>query len=417
MARGDRDGGVAGAARQFALRHRVLILSITLSVIGIATGLATANAILGGASFGDAALILSGAALAGVCSLVHTRHAALAFLTAVAPLPGLVWASPMNADAALSIVPVLAYVFAYGVAVMQTQNILIGTLDGGTVEPSYKPFAAAAGLLAALLLIWFWRSAITVAAFQAVLDVVLASASALVVIPVGALVLSFDEAFVAAANRARERRQRLLEIIAVTATPRWGMSISGIALIFLALAWFGAEPEFVHVHIANAKALFAVSLALTFALSASACGGWREGFGATVAAGVAGLSVLWAYASIGKIPLMSLIGVLELVSLVLFLTFCGARRAAAYRRLGDDPSIAQLRAVEELGTPQFFAILGGIAALLPIVALHPSNAAFVVALMFAGAGVLGFAPALATACSVLVSRRRSLRELYGRNKN
>lgn len=410
--RGSGDGGVAGAARQFALRHRVLLLSISLSILGITTGVATANAILGGAPFGDAGLILTGAALAGVCSLVHTHHPALAFLTAVAPLPGLAWAAPMNADAALGIAPVLAYIFAYAVAIMLAQNILVRALDDGTAGQPYKPLAAAAGLMAALTLLWFWRSATAASAMQAVLDVVLAAASALIVMPLGASVLQFDETFVASANRARERRQRLLEKIAMVAVPRWGMSIAGIALIFVALAWFGAEPAISFVP--NAPVLFAVSLGLTFALAVSVCCGWREGFAATIAAGVAGLSVLWGFAFIGRMAPTSPVGVLELVSLALFLMFCGARRAAVYRRLGDDPSIAQLRAVEDLGGPQFFAILGGIAMLLPIVVVHPAYAIYMVALAFAGAGALGFAPALATACGVLLPRRHSLEELYGR---
>jgi drug/metabolite transporter (DMT)-like permease len=108
------------------------------------------------------------------------------------------------------------------------------------------------------------------------------------------------------------------------------------------------------------------------------------------------------------------VGILEVVSLALFLAFCGAGRAAAYRRLGDDSAIARLRAVEDLGGPQLFAILGGIAVLLPFIVVHPANAAYAVALAFAGVGALGFAPALATACEMLVPRRRSVEELYRR---
>jgi hypothetical protein len=233
--------------------------------------------------------------------------------------------------------------------------------------------------------------------------------------PIGESFLHFDEAFVAAANRVRERRQRLLEKIAMTAVPRWGLSIAGIALIFVALAWFGAQPAFSFVHFANAQVIFAVSLGLTFALAVPVCSGWREGFGAPVAAGLAGLVALWAFAAIGEMAPTSPVGIMELVLLALFLAFCGARRAAAYRRLGDDSVIARLRAVEDLGGPQWFAILGGIAALLPFVVVYPANAAYVMALAFAGAGALGFAPALATACGLLVPRRRSVEELYGRH--
>ena len=414
-ASGSGNGGAAGAARQFAHRNRILLLSLALSALGVTTGVATANSILANAPLGAAGLILAGAVLAAACSLLQTRHLALAVLTAAAPLPGLIWAAPASADATFGVVPVLAYAFAYAVAVMLAQNILVRTLDGGEAEHPFKPVAAAAGLMAALSLLWFWRAATDGAASQAVLDVVLAVASTLIVMPIGESFLHFDEGFVTAANRVRERRQRLFEKIAMTAVPRWGMSIAGIALIFVALAWFGAEPAFSFVRFANAPVLFAVSLGLTFALAVPVCAGWREGFGATVAAGLAGLVALWAFAAIGKMTPASAVGVVELLSLALFLAFCGARCAAAYRRLGDDPAIAKLRAVEDLGGPQLFATLGGIAALLPFIAVHPANAAYAAALAFAGAGALGFAPALATACEMLVPRRRSVEELYGRH--
>jgi hypothetical protein len=343
------------------------------------------------------------------------RHLALAVLTAAAPLPGLIWAAPMSADATFGIVPALAYAFAYAVAVMQAHNVLVRALDGQTTENPFKPVVAAAGLMVALALLWFWRTAAGAASFQAVLDVVLAVASTLIVMPIGESFLHFDEMFVATANRVRERRQRLFGKVAMTAVPRWGLSIAGIALIFVALAWFGAQPVFSFVHFANASVIFAVSLGLTFALAVPVCSGWREGFGATVAAGLAGLVGLWAFAAIGEMASTSPVGIMELVLLALFLAFCGARRAAAYRRLGEDSAIARLRAVEDLGGPQWFAILGGIAALLPFVVVHPANAAYVVALAFSGAGALGFAPALATACEMLVPRRRSVEELYGRH--
>jgi hypothetical protein len=412
---GSGDGGAAGAVRQFALRHRVLLLSLALSVLGISTGAASANSILGGASLRDAGLIFAGAVLAAACSLLHTRHLTLALVTAAAPLPGLIWAAPMSGDARYGVVPALAYVFAYAVAVMQAHNVLVRVLDGQTTEYPFKPVGAATGLMAALSLLWFWRAAAGSAAFQAVLDVILAVASTLIVMPIGGSFLRFDEVFVTAANRVRERRQRLFEKIAMVAVPRWGLSIAGIALIFVALAWFGAEPAFSFVHFANASVLLAVSLGLTFALAVPVCSGWREGFGASIAAGLTGLVALWAFAAIGEMEPTSPVGIVEVMSLTLFLALCGARRAAAYRRLGDDPAIARLRAVEDLGGPQSFAILGGIVALLPFVVVHPANVAYAVALAFAGAGALCFAPALVTACEMLVPRRRSVEELYGRH--
>lgn len=413
MAESGREG-VAGAARQFARRYRVVLLSIVFSVIGIATGMATANAILAGASLRDGGIILAGAAVACAVSLVHTRHLGLAFLTAAAPLPGLAWAAPMGGEALFGIVPVLAYVFAYGIAVILAHNILIGTLDGGSSGHPFKPAAVAVGLTAALALLWFWRTATGEAAFQAVLDISLAAASSLIIMPIGELVLNFDEAFVAAANRARERRQRRLEKLAMVSMPRWGMSVAGIAAIFVALAWFGAVPVFSLAQFASAPMRFAASLVLTIAMALIVCGGWRESLAATIAAGLAGLVTLWGLAVAGKMTASSPVGVLEIVSLAAFLAFCGANRAAAFGRLGDEAAIARLRAVEELGGPQFFATLGGIGALLPSVVLHPAFAPFVAGLAFAGVGALAFAPALTTACELLLPRRRSVEELYGR---
>ncbi|MDE2134079.1 MAG: hypothetical protein KGM97_05410 [Alphaproteobacteria bacterium] len=406
------DGNVAGAAMRFALRHRVLLSSAALSALCVWTVGDAARAALGGAPLLEAALILAGAALAAVSLLFYTRHWALALLTAAAPLPGLTWAAPTGAGDAFGAVPLLAYVFAYAVAVVLAHNVLVRTLDSGVVEHPFKPAGAAVALMSAMALSWFWRTPAGAAAYQAVLDAVLAVVSTLIVMPIGAAFLQFDEVFVAVANRARERRQRLFEKIGVVTMPRWGMSIAGIALIFIALAGFGAEPALFSKHFGS---VFAASLGLAFAFSVVVCGGWREGLGVTVAAGLAGLMALWAFAEIRNVAQASRVGVMEIMSLTFFLAFCSARRAAKYRRLGDDPSVARLRAVEDLGGPQLIAVLGGIAAVLPSVVVHHAYAAYPVALAFAGAGAVGFAPALATACAALLPRRRSVEELYGRD--
>jgi hypothetical protein len=153
---------------------------------------------------------------------------------------------------------------------------------------------------------------------------------------------------------------------------------------------------------------------LVFLSATEACGGWREGLSATVVAALVCLMALWGIAVAGKTEPVPLVDILELVSLTLFLVFCGARRARVYRLLGDDPAIARLRAIEELGVPQTFAVLGGIAALIPNAFAHPVAAAYVAALVFAGAGGAALAPAIVTACETLLPRRRSVEELYGK---
>lgn len=409
---GSGHGGPAGAARQFYLRNRSLLLSIVLSVLGVVTGVAAASAFLSGASLRDAALICAGAVLAAAISLLHTRHLALAVLTAAAPLPGLAWAAPLSADARFGAVPMLAYAFAYAVAVMLAQDVIVRTLDGGETENYVRPAAVGVGAAAALALLWFWRSAAGTGAFQAVLDIALAGTSVSFLVLAGASFLHFDEIFVARANRAREHRLRFLEKIAMTAVPRWGMSIAGIALIFVALAWFAAQPAL--AYFPNAEAIAAASIGVLFALAFFACGGWREGLAATIVSVLVCMIALWAFAAVIRTAPQAHIGLLELVALVLFLVSCAFRRAQAHRRLGDDPAIARLRAVEELGGAQFFAILGGVAVLLPAAFFRSGVVAYVIALAFAVVAVIGFAPAVVTAAELLLPRRRSLEELYGR---
>ena len=407
------DGGAAGAARQFYSRHHLILLSVALCALGIATGTATVLALHNGASFLDAGLVSACAVLAGACALIQTRHLTLAVLVAVAPLPGLAVAAPMSAGAAFGAVPLLAYVFGYAVAVVKANGVLVRALDGTSVDTPARPAGLAVGLMTVFSLLWFWHGQTNDAAFQAVVDIGFAVSSALLVMPLCTPFLRFDEAFVAGANRAHERRQLIFEKVATVAVPRWGASIAGITLILIALAWFGAEPALSHLHVESAQGLTAASAGLMFLSATVACGGWREGLSATIVAALVCLMALWGFAVADKPEPVPLVEDLELVSLALFLVFCGARRARVYRLLGDDPAIARLRAVEELGGPQSFAVLGGIVALLPNAFVHPATAACEVALFFAGVGGVALAPAIVTACETLFPRRRSVEELYG----
>jgi hypothetical protein len=234
-------------------------------------------------------------------------------------------------------------------------------------------------------------------------------------IPIGEILLHFDEAFVARVNRARERRRLLLEKIAMVAVPRWGISVAGIALIFVALAWFGAQPAFSFFHFGSAVALAGASAGLVFLIATAAAGGWREGVAATITAAIVCLMALWGFAAFGKAPLYAAVSIAELASLTLFLIHWQARRAHTHVLSGDDPAIARLRSIEEVGGPQAIAVLGGIAMLAPSIFVRPIYAPYAMALVFSGVGALCFAPALATAIETLLPHRRSVEELYGRH--
>jgi len=412
--RGSGDGAGAGAAWQFYLRHHLVLLSIALSVLGVATGVTTAYSLLQGGSLRGAAAVAAGIVLAGIVSWFHTRHIGLAILTALAPLPGLLWAAPISVGSAFGAVPLLAYVFAYGLSVMLAQDVLTRALDGSAAEYPHKSAAAAAGLAAALGFLWFSHGRHTGAAFQAVADIGFSGGAVLILMPMGEALLHFDENFVARANRTRERRQRWLEKIALVAVPRWGASIAGITLIFTALAWFGAAPAFSFFHFDNALALAGASAGLVFLIATAAAGGWREGLAATLAVGLVSLMTLWGFAIFERAPREAAVGISLLAATTLFLILCQARCAHAYMLAGDHSAVARLRAVEEIGGPQIFAVLGGLAMLLPSVVGRPIYAPYAVGLAFAGAAALAFVPALVTASEMLVARRRSVEDLYGR---
>jgi len=407
MASGPRDG-IGLAVRDFFLRHRVVLLSIVLSALGFVTGPATMAAYLQRFSPFETSLLLAGAALAGVVALLQTRHLALAILMAMAPLPGLAWAAPLAGDASYGAVPFLAYGFGFAVAAFAADDIVLRVLEDA---PSRLPLRAVAAALAAA---WFWRSRLSAIAIQAVADTLLATLSVLIVVPLGAYFLPFDESFIARANRAREWRERTLEALAAVATPRWGLSFGGIALIVLALAWFGAQPAFASISVygipvLSVAATVAAAAVFLFALAAGA--GWRGSLAASVVCVSAGLMALWGCAVTRSVPPWALAAVIELVVLAAFAIFCAAARAGGER---EDDS-AGPRAVEETGAPQFFAMLGAAAALAPSLIHQKNYAVYEIALLLAGIGALILAPALAAAIDALLPRRRSVEELYGRS--
>ena len=405
---------VGRAAGEFYARHRVLLHSLILSIVGIVTGAATMASIREGISPVDVALLVGGAVPAAGTAAIYTRHLGLGLIAGMVPLLGLAWAAPMSAGSDFGMVPLLAYAFGYSLAVMLIQNVLCGVLGEAEMENPRKAAMAAAGLIAVFALLWFWHSQTAAAAYQATVDILGVIASALTLVPIGVSFLHFDESYVTEVNRVRERRQRLLEKIAMVAVPRWGMSIAGICLIFLALAWFGAEPAFFVIHGASMPAIATASVGVVFLIATTLCGGWREGLAVTIVAGLVWLSTLWSLAQIGGTKMLSLVGGAQLVGVVLFLALCGARRTRFYEAQRDIPAIARLRAVEDVGVPQIFASVGAFVALAPSITVHHAYAAYAVGLIFAAVGAIAFAPALATACEVLLPKRHSVEELYRR---
>ncbi len=112
-----------------------------------------------------------------------------------------------------------------------------------------------------------------------------------------AILLPYPEDFIARANAARERRERLFEGLSGIAQPRWSLSVSGIALVLAAIAVFGIRGS--HVEIGwRAAAGYAGSGVVLAASFTAIARNWRLTLAATLAATLATLPVLWAWARV-----------------------------------------------------------------------------------------------------------------------
>jgi len=403
-------GGFASAARQVFDSHRTLVLSFVLSFAGILTGMATAMALLQAVPYRDMALIGGGAVLAGGIAAWHSRHLPLAALAALAPLPGLIWAAPLSGGEAFGAVPFLAYGFGFAAAAVASEACLQRLLEGRGETP-WRAAAEAVALMALLAMLWFWQSPSADAALQAVADSLLAAASVLLLLPLGASLLHFDEAFVARINRAREKRKRRLERLSLVLVPRWGLSFAGIVLVFLALGWFGAGTMLRGDLPAVLLRVLTVLLLVTAA--GTALGGWREGLAAMLVAVTVFLVTQWLGVLDPRAPHAAVCS-LETGTLALFLVLQGGRRALIRQRQGDTPASARQRSLED-AAGEVFAVAGALAALLPALVLRNGTAVFAAGLLLAMAGI-AFAPAVVTALEALRARRRPVEELYGRRR-
>jgi hypothetical protein len=401
-------GGFGGAAKQFYDRHRVVVVSVVLSVVGLATGTAAAMAVLQRFVPLDCLVMAASVVLAtGVC-FVQTRHFPLAWLTALSPVPGLLWAAPVSGGSRFGVLPVLSYAFSLAVAVLATQARLEHSLGEDGHEHPWSITAVSLALMGVLAVLWFRGTASADAALQAVADGVLSAVSAVILLSLAFSWLHFDESFVARANRARERRSRFFEWVALVTIPRWAFSFTGITIIFLTLGWYGAAPV-----LRDDVLLTSVSVLLIVVAAGAVAGGWREGLAIGLVTSTIVLIALWATVADSRAPVAA-VGVLQVLTLTFLLAISGARCALKMRRQNDPPIIAQRRTLER-ASGQAFAEIGALAALLPAVAVWTGSVVVGIAVMSAGAAIV-LAPAVSTALGVLIPRRRSVEELYGRRK-
>jgi len=353
-------------------------------------------------------------AIAAAVGFLQLRHVGLALLTALAPLAGLIAAGALGGE--LTTIGMLSILgLGYVVAALTGSEIVRRVLDRGEpVEAATRTLArlalpvllvvlAGATLFASLLYRTLGPSAVlaTVVVLAALLTVFAGS------------LLPFGESFVTAANRARERREPFLSVTTAVMEPRWAVSVTGIAIVFAVLGWFGAAPVVAH-SIAQLQPA-AISAAAVFPIALAIGRDWRSAVAAVLTLAALVLLDLWLLAladlqlSLTAIAGIASTGLAALLPMLLALD--GVRR---FRKAGDAAPLARLRACEALGTAPYFATGGAAAAMLPWIAVHGSVAVLAAMFLVAGPAAGIVVPAIATALERLLPRRRSLGQLYGR---
>lgn len=396
----------SGAAR-FIARHHATVLSAVVLLTGLVTGPAAALAFTQSSSLIDAAALALGAVLAAGISFWHSRHVLLAILTAVTPLPGLILAAPLAAGSSFGLIPFIAYGFGCALATLYVQYVLDRLLRAAASAAPWRAAGVVLALAIILAALWFWHSDSADAALQAVGDLLAVSASVLLLLPLLVLRLDFDEAFVADANRARERRGRAYEWLGGASIPRWGLSLTGIAIIFLALGWFGAAPV-----VQGGWWRYGATLVLGCGVLGAFAGGWREGVGLGLVVAVSCLTALW-WQTYAPMP-FGAVSAFEVAMLASFLSLNSARHMRMWRHAGDTSEMARRRALEE-SSGAVFATLGAAAAALPSL-FHPGAEVIVLAVLAAGLCGAVLLPAVLSGIEAVLPRRRSLDELYGKKR-
>ncbi len=361
--------------------------------------------------------------LAAAIAFLHLRHAGLAIVQALAPLPGLAAAGPFAAYEGLTLSGFLAiYALAYLIGSVLAGDIVRRLLPGNDKIAVSKDALVRAGapLLLTVLAValaaisWSIRSGAT-QGLGAAAGIAATAASVLLFVPFASSVLSYGETFFSDANRASERRERLLRPAAAVLTPRWGMSVAGIALVIATLAAFGAGPWLLRSGTVTPLLWFA-GAAIIMLLSALAIGrDWREALAVALSLSVLGLTGLWLEdRAAGHAGATIFVVTGTAVAAALFLSLTIAVRLRRYRLANESEDVARLRSIEDTGVAAWFGALGAAGAIAPWIVLHGSIAMFAAQFPLAAAAALVFAPALATAIHRIAPRRRSLSELYGR---
>jgi hypothetical protein len=391
-----------GAGANAVFRARIGILSI-LALLGAA------------ASFRLAFLFhrLPELALVVVClaaiSYAQLRHAGLTALVIAAPLPGVLGASLASVlifpGSHRTAFPLVAYLAGFFVADTLAAEIALRVGEGS--PPPAASQGAQAQLMPAVL------GALALAVLFAARNPLAWSAAtagaglcAWIALPLAASFLPFGEDYIARINRLRERREHWLDYLAPFAYPRWGWSLSGVAVILCVLGYFEAAravPAWPQV--SRADLIWLGSILTLLAGAVLAIRDWRRALAALLACLPAAFLALWLLA--GSRAWSAGWPALGLGAMAVY--FISAR-TASFVQAGEPASVASLRALTRHGAAILFAAA---ACALPLALFDRMTGIAPAAAVLLGAfNALVFAPAFSIVIEGLFPRRATIEARY-----
>ena len=314
------------------------------------------------------------------------RHIGLALVAALAPLPG-------QAIVVLLHLPAqpLAYLGGFIVSLVLTSVIETRFCDGAPareatalVASEMLPILAWPIALVASATIVFALVAREFAALWLSLAVVLCGVAALICAPAGQRFLPYRDDFITRANRLREHQERWLDRLTFVVQPRWGWSVSGIALIFAILGFFGGANSGTTGPLALLAALGVLFAGFAYVATRNI----RRVIAFLLTSAVLVCLMFWISARIVIDPAAAVLAIALSAMPALIL----AGQSSAFARTGDAVAVATLRGFERCAIPTIFYCL---AATLALCVSGEFAAAILVAC--GGVAALLVLPALTTA--------------------
>jgi hypothetical protein len=317
-----------------------------------------------------------------IIALVFLRHGWAALLVTLAPVPGLVLA-PVACILLFGGYLRFGGAFALGfAAALLTAGTLVRTQLSGGGNWRIVAWAGGGACATSFGLAGSLRDYLSGAIFWTPVFVLVAAvASALWLVMANWPRLSFDEGFIARANRAAETRARLMETAAQIAVPRWSLALSGVAAVLTTLGGF---------EIARHDAPRYVSAVILLAAMALLAREWRS-----VASTAFCAALLWLFRAEGALPFFALPALLL---------------AQTVRARAEEGGEAWRLTIEEEGTGLLFAALGALVLIVISQLGHDGYDAPPVLVCFIAA--LIFFPAFNVALWTIFPRHRSVEELY-----